>query len=491
MKNVFNKIVNVIFIVIMIYLALTVIFQDESIMFDYDIIKLVFATIFILAILTLVYKFIRKEQTKRQKIITIVIFFAIIIIQIIVGYLFNVVPSWDLGRVYREAIDFNGTNNGIEYFLQCPNNIPLLMIFKGIFGFLNIIGITAFQATGMLINLVIIDLSIFLTYRIIKKYIGTKQSFMFLIIMFIMPTTYLYIPIFYTDTLSMIFPVLILYTYLKIKEKDDKKLKILLSIIMGIIIFIGINIKFTILIIFLGICIYEIFLKTHNLDEYKKIFTYIVIAVCVIIICTFVKNILYKTFMDRFEEIEDKSLPFTHFIMMSLKGDGRFNQDDVDYTTSFETHEEKIKANIEEIIRRANEHTQNGDWLEFINNKIRTTWGDGTFYIPWQLERNPIRDGIWQEFIFRDGKYAGFYKYYSQALYVSMLIFILISVLEKDEKYKNINTICRLTFIGIFLIFVIWEAKSRYIVNYIPIFIVLEVIGLSKSNKKLKKFKLE
>ena len=116
-----------------------------------------------------------------------------------------------------------------------------------------------------------------------------------------------------------------------------------------------------------------------------------------------------------------------------------------------------------------------------------TTWGDGTYYIPWQLEREPIYNGIHQEFIFRDGKYKSIYAYYTQAQHITMFILMIFLIFYKLERKDFNYNILKLTFIGLFLVFIIYEAKSRYIVNFMPIFVIMQVIGLGNLSALLNK----
>lgn len=486
MKRILRNTINIIFAIISIYLIISITIQKKSLMFKYDQLKLILCILIIIGILIFIYKCISKREIKHERAITITTFAIILILQLILGNLFKVTPSWDFGRIFREATDFSNTNNNIDYFCMCPNNIPILILFKSIFYIFNSIGLTNFLEIGIVINIIAIDLSILFTYLVAKKCIGVNKAIMILIIFAIMPTTYLYAPIFYTDTLSMLFPILTIYLYLKIKEVKNIKSLILLNILLGVVIFIGINLKFTIIIAWIAICIYEIFINKKDKQQCKQLVIGIGTTIVVILALTCGKGFILKNYFIYYDKMENDKLPATHYIMMSLQGDGRYSQEDVDYSTSFNTYNERIEGNIAEIKNRAKKHTEKKDWIEFINNKIRTTWGDGTFYIPWQLERKPMKNGIWQDFVFRDGKYSDIYKYYSQALYISMLIFGLLSLFSKENR---LGIICGLIMMGVFFTFIIWEAKSRYIVNFIPIFIIIEILGLGLIDKKILNMK--
>ena len=67
-----------------------------------------------------------------------------------------------------------------------------------------------------------------------------------------------YIIIPYTDTISMIFPILILYLYIKIKEETNKNKQRMLIVLEGILTILGYYIKPTAVIVTIAICIVEI-----------------------------------------------------------------------------------------------------------------------------------------------------------------------------------------------------------------------------------------
>lgn len=64
-----------------------------------------------------------------------------------------------------------------------------------------------------------------------------------------------------------------------------------------------------------------------------------------------------------------------------------------------------------------------------------------------------------------------------------MLILMLISAFNTKDKNKNI---LKLTIFGVFLFYLLWETRSRYLINYIPIMVLLTTEGLEKINFGLK-----
>ena len=81
------------------------------------------------------------------------------------------------------------------------------------------------------------------------------------------------------------------------------------------------------------------------------------------------------------EEAYSYQMPYTHWLMMGLTGDGGFNLDDVKYTQSFPNIDEKKAANIEVIKQRLSDYGFIGTIKHMTNKSVHNTWGDGTYFI--------------------------------------------------------------------------------------------------------------
>ena len=46
------------------------------------------------------------------------------------------------------------------------------------------------------------------------------------------------------------------------------------------------------------------------------------------------------------------------------------------------------------------------------------------------------------------------------------------------EKIQELQTVTNISIVGIILFLLLWETRSRYLVNYVPIFIINAYIGL-------------
>ena len=293
---------------------------------------------------------------------------------------------------------------------------------------------------------------------------------------------YLYSAEYYTDTFSMIIPLLILLAYIKVRKDGVKpKKRIINNLIIAFLIFMALKIKLTAAFIFIAIVMYEVVQKNT-----KKCIKQWIEIVLIVVVMSWLFNVIFVIKIAPKGMREIYEIPKVHWIMMGMNGTGTFNADEYAYTMAPEnkTIEDKKRADMEMIkerivTRSSCEHFKN------LTNKLGYAWHDGTYFVPVVLGVNPQSKKLLHEFILRDGKYTKYYKYIPQIMHFSMLIFIFINICRnaKIKKLKSIDLILFLTILGIILFFLIWENRSRYIVNTIPILIIAQINGIEYVSK--------
>ena len=443
-----------------------------------------------------IYKKICKANIKNKRLVVGIIFGITIILQLLFSYFFMVIPSWDFGYVYNLATNFDmNISSKIEdwYLYQYPNNIAITVLLTIIFDIFRFIHIEAYTIIGIILNIFFIDISIFFLYKSVKEIFGYNKAIFALILMCLMTPIYTYAPIFYTVTLTMVYPILLLYLFILINKKANKdklfsKTNILLALLAGTVLFIGMQIKITVSIIFIAMILVEILYV-----RYKEIFKIGTIVIISLILFILVKNKYLSNIRDK--NIEYKlEFPYTHWIMMGInyKNEvmiGGYSGEDNGFTDSISGGKDVRKAeNVKIIKERLSNLIRNHDLVRFEISKMVFTWGDGTYYAPEKLRKYPVRKGIQHEFILAKGKYSYIYMYYAEIQHLGILIFMVISSIlnykvkknfENDLKEK-INIIANMSIFGLLIFLIIWEARSRYIVNFIPIMLLAQFYGIDK-----------
>lgn len=492
------KLFNNLFTITFTIIFFNVILNNSKVTYTFNPIIVISTFLLVLFILLKIYKLILYNKNfllNNEKLIVLIFFILIFIIQLVLGYKLRVTPSWDFGIVHNLASEYAITGKVLDpwYLGRYRNNIGLFIILASSYRIIHVIfGINQFIYIGMFLNIISINLSIFLSFKIIKKTIGIVNSIIFLLISLITIPLYTYIPIIYTDTLSITFPVIYLYIYIfHIKQKDNMDMKkIFMFIFMGIMFFLGSTIKLSVIIVMIAIFI-DIFI------HYKLKLS--AISITIILTSFILTKLLFNFFIENsnifnFSMYSKSDVTFKHWVMMGMGKNsngwvGGFNDDDYNFTfNKYLSRDERDKANEEEIKNRLNNYGLVG-YLKFLLEKATWTWGDGT-YSTLDLIGNQYKSDSIDELFVRGGKYYNYFVYISQAIHITILFLIILSTfyISEDINFRYFS-IMRISIFGLFLFLLIWETIPRYLFNFIPIFTMVSVsfdyMKLDNSIKKL------
>lgn len=433
-----------------------------------------------------------KNLSIKKTILFLIIYYLVIsIIQFIVFKYLSVEPGWDFGVIYDNAVKYinEGTiKNSVypEYFQYYPNNIMLFVIEIIFIKVGNLFGIKSLFSCYIM-NIVFIDFAMLLLFLVLrKKYDNITGIIGLLISLFFIPL-FLYVPIFYSDTMSLFVPLLIMLLYLYVDDNKSKT-NYIIFICLGFVLFLGWQIKISSIFILIAILVDYIL-------NHKKIFINLLLMIIVFGISTILfKLLIVNNERFEFQQNEYGSYPFTHWIMMGVeviedgKSDrnayGGYSGEDYDLSRSFATGKDAIKFNLKEYTRRVKKLGLIG-YSEFLIRKGVNVWTDGYYFSDAKISINPKNnDNLIRNFIFNNENSKFLMINFTQAVqYVFILTLIIgsvIKIFQKDNKFDYL----RLTIIGLFIFFLFWEARSRYIFNYIPIFILIIIEGMMIFNDK-------
>jgi len=462
------------FVVVFTYIAYLSIFKSTSAFYNMNSVILIILSCLTLISFCYLFILIQKYNKKTLLLIMLFSFILMLVIEFIVAYNMMVSPSWDFWRIFNGGIQLAKGNYNIDpyFWASYPNNIGVTIflgiLFKPLSYFIN--NESYFLYYDILINIIMIFLAqaslVWVIYR--KKGLGVA-TFTSVFILFITPF-YCYSPIVYTDTLSMVFPILSL-GLLDVYETSSSRKKYLWLILMAFIITIGFIIKTNVIITLIAIIIYFL-IKYNFLDAIKKI---IVISVVLIVMMTGYKGVAQKLMPTPYDEA---GLPATHWIMMGMAGKGGYNVEDVSFSQQIydDYGKQAVKeANLKVIKERLNNYGVKG-YLKFINNKLIFTWTDGTYFVPEKLRRTPVKDTKMYSYIV--GENNKYYVYISQVMHIILLVGIILSAIKNFKSKIDIYSLSCIALFGTVLFLMIWETRSRYIVLMLPIMILCCIDGL-------------
>lgn len=475
LNEILFRLFSIVFICLFIYINYTAIFNTTQIFYSMNAFIIIIGSVLGLIALYFLYNRFNGYEAKRLRNISIIMFLIMLVLQLIFTVVLLVKPSWDYATIMNAAIAIGQGNQMLPsyFYLLYPNNIGVTLILGYIFKILNLFtqNESTYLMTGIFINIIVINLAIYILYKFIKQSFGGRQATLLSIFILFLTPFYTYAQIVYTDTLTMIFPIamfFLLYKYMNCEKIMNKAFFILLIAIFGTI---GMIIKTNIVIALIAIIIY--LLLTNRLVELCKNLFLIFIPFLLIMG-------IHKTVASNFIPVEydEMGLPATHWLMMGLSPNGQFYQEDVDFSVKIKKEEGKeatLKANLEVIDERLNELGVKG-YLSFVNRKVSNTWSDGTYYATSKLARQPINNTSLHHYII--GEQNTGFIYLSQFSHVIVLVGILIGAVKSYKKPTEYIRPIHICILGVFLFLIIWETRSRYLVCFLPVLIYASFYGL-------------
>lgn len=476
-----------------LFMIVIILFSVGTVKYRLAVYLLVPLCVYLFAI---VYPKIKAEKIN-VRVLLPVIFLCMAAGMCLAGYRMLSTPLTDLGAVYNSAWDiategrmnpvctgqeiysdfFQGSNN--DYFLRYHNNLPLLAILAVYYKILSFcgLGISDLMSNYMsvLLNIGFIMLAVIFGAMAAGNMYGKKGKFLYAVMAALFVPYYINACRFYTDSISM--PFLTLAIWLDTIELKKFKLPYTKYICIGILFSLGALIKGSIYVAFIALCM-QLILKHANHFRF--------VAVMLITVVTvqsswnlYVKNCSWID-MSNNEAWEFPLLTFCAMMGINRTVNGGYSQSDLEYTAQYPTKSERQEANLKMIRYRIGSFGSLQELGEYEFSKAAATWCDGQYmqdnHISWSIEKRGLFD-----FLTDGRKYYGFYKIYTQAFTYCIYFFAIAGGLMRLKKPKaDDGMFLRLTMLGIILFFMIWESKSRYLLNYTPVFMMAAVGGLEE-----------
>ena len=372
--------------------------------------------------------------------------------------------------VYQGAVELAedgcfSSDSSRWYFTTYPNNLAVCMFLGGIF---RVFGrFCSYITLGVLLNVSLLVLGLFFAWMLVKQLYGMRWAALALLLGALFLPFYMHSPIFYTDTFALPFVTGTLLSY-QLRKRDGRFL-----VLTGVVLAAGYKIKGSLGVLLIALLIHIWLCKEKAGERIKR---------SLFLLLPFLLLVGFLTVVPaRFsglsaEESEKNEFPVEHWLALGLDGYGGYNADIYWMTASTEGKAEK-RAVDREFIRKKLEEYKGGGLMDHFCSKITFTWGDGVYFAPEKLKRDPLKDSWLHKWFLYDGeKYPYTYRY-CNAVQLLLLLGILCSVLRnflEKGRTREIQAM-QLGVFGVFLFLLAWETRSRYLVNFVPVFILLGI----------------
>lgn len=419
--------------------------------------------------------------------------------------------GWDVNATWDAATWWQTHEDPMmgSYLLVYPNNIALCLLLYLIRMPVSGLSIASQYYFVVMINCICVDFGIYMCYRLAKKLLGTGWGVVSLVLLTALFGISGHLAVPYTDTITFFLPVFCLAIYLKLKEIRIIPGICLLSVALGALLIFGFMLKPQCLIVLIAIVMIEGVYVIRRMIKKEMTKRWLVRGAAIglgLMIGGLSANHLETTLRDYVVGgyTDEYAVPMEHFLMMGLNEDfltsivGSYSRLDANFTNGgHETNEEKKEACRKEIVNRLKKFGVMGVGKHMYRKTIAIL-GDGTFF--WQMENAGYN--FWFEDFMPDdsqfrheireiyyGRYGGYpntkFRLMGGVLsgiWFLMLLFFAVPVRGGTPQTKALSIVALAAF-GCLAFTMLFEARSRYLINYLPMFTIAAVAGMARLSR--------
>ena len=394
-------------------------------------------------------------------------------------------PVFDVDAIFGGAAEWAETGDFAsyhQYFGMFHNNFGGLLLLRAVFGAAKLIGITDHYLVASVFNSALSLLTMYLTGAVAAEFAGVRGRVTAYFLFVISLPFYFIAPAFYTDALSMVFPVLILRLYLIGCRKKRFLEQLAAFLLMGLAAGMGFCIKGTV-----AIMLVAVMLETVLRWDLKRLAALALASAVAVPACIFFTRGMIYRHLDR-SEAEKAEIPVLHWVMMGTVGNGFYNPDEYEFTKSFEDPAERKKAVAERLSERLKDYSAK-DFLKLFTTKLDIDFGDGTYGLSDCLGGTHGENNFLHSFLLNDGEHRDAYKHICTGVVIALYLLLIASCIAGvfGNELKPGTLASRAALLSLLLFLLAWEARWRYFSNYIPVFMISAVIGLDSIIRRRKK----
>lgn len=420
---------------------------------------------------------------KYYKVILIAFLAAYWILLMVNGFALRFTPSFDMDAVYGGAVQWvkdGSFSNYYEYYGYFPNNLGAMTVLHAVFSIVSVFGVSDFFAAGIVFNSLLLTVAVLMVSLVCRKLRGSVLGVLALVFFLLCVPFSFMGAAFYTDSLSVLFPVLFYYLYLRYKEQETWKMRMVFAAAMAVALTLGMMIKFTVLIMFVAVLIDGLLCM-----NWKKVCLFAGCSLLLAFAAFSIQNAyMYHAHLDR-EQCRQLNTPYLHWVMMGMQNSGYYNPEDYEYTRSF-SPEERNQACLSRIGDRVKDMGLAG-LTELFMNKMLVCFGDGTFALSDFLDDSPKKETWLHKYILYDGEKYTTYRHFTTGVLLAVYFFMLAGAVDclrgKPDSGEMEILAPRLACLGILSFLLLWETSGRYFTNFVPLMLVCGVMAFGKKHE--------
>lgn len=456
----------------------------------------------------------------KSRIVTLFLFVAVFVIQYVVARALAVDPlvtGWDPQTVFQQAFILSGDRSFpdlTQYYDAYPNNLAIVAVVWVVIRVSDVIGVNYITVSTFFTS-VVLTTTLFVMYSTVQRVLNAKTALIALLFGCLLVWFSPWSRTLYTDSVGMLFPILSLYLMLCIYSARSQSNRVFLGLLLGGVLGFGYLIKPTTIFIAFAAGIVMITFIIKKVYEHSVLRPSVLKAVALgsaLLIGILIAAVPLKVYMVNKMDLSVDAMPVTSFAMMGLttvcdidSGQcryGAWNLSDGLSRFNFSSTSQ-YRSYINKTIQQRLHNLGTVGYVKFLSQKGSWVLSDGTFYSynegvekNAQLAHIGNLDKKIQSIAHPSGKYYHVFENVIEVVWL-MLLFSCVAALVSARKYISEKSVKSFVFIsvqiailGLVVFLLLFEARSRYLFLYVPVFIVLasffyaEVFAEKKQSRK-------
>ncbi len=418
-------------------------------------------------------------------------FVALLAVQLVIVRCCWYKMGWDVAYVYGTAEELarGQALSNADYFSLCPNNAPLTLLQAIPLWVAVKLGLAVPFVVLPYLDAVLLNLTAYLCLLCVRRLTSSRFAqglALAVATAWIAVSPYLLYP--YTDTYSILFPVLALYLYLSCHRPALK------WFLISLVCFFGGSIKPTVLIflialVLLGLCRF-LARRDFRMAALKN-----AAIIAAALILGAVPGRAWESFSITYltgNATPQGQLCETHYLMLGMNGAtyGGHSPDDVTFSSSFPTLKERRAANLKKAWERLSNRGF-AENLHFFAVKGYKAYADGSFaanssFLDLEIpKRTDALSVFLRSFYHHRGAYNRLCHTLAQCLWLGLLTLCAYAAIAR-RRHPAVPLLS-LTLLGLTAYLLLFEVWPRYLFLYAPFYVLLAAMAFDRPLKALKK----
>lgn len=489
----------------------------------------------------LAFAWIDRAGHKKRLLMFLILGGVFLMMQLFIAFGLHTIQNTDAFEVQDQALAIaRGVHQIVDYtkstyFAKYGNNDLYLIFCVQVFRVCMLLHIHAYRTVFAVLNMVAVDLGIFMTWRTVFLLRGPKAALKVFVLSVFNPLNILLICWPYTCTLSM--PLMMLSLWMAaalLKGKDSGALRFVEFLVIGLTAVTAYYFRPTaafpvIALILCGVCagVQKLFCRPemssgnshksasgsgqmpagtrmassvmkqtnvqsresspYTMGKNRKLRNLVrkgILAVCVILLMAVTSSAIRNASL-RLDPVTDTQFPTVYWLMLGASETGRVNSEDMNYNRRMYTEKENREADIAAVRQILKERGLAGNVKHYLE-KTGLTWSDGTAeYLSRSTGSENSLPWLYQ---LLNGPGAGILSLWCQAYRMVMLLMALAGILvwlcsgrKSGCAGSFIFQVCVITLLGGFVFYTFWEGKPVYSYPFLPYLILVSLPAWEKA----------